>query len=139
MGAGGGGGKVDRMEAPYRITVLEGGAAQCPRGSRRVYGNLREEETCPKGRNILLLACCLGRPAHIDEHGTRLVGVLLDRDANPIGLPQGRGDTHKLKPINHLIVVPKPPSSLRFKKSFLADFTESHVLSFHRRQRHRPL
>jgi len=90
MGARGGSEQVDRMEAPGRIEFLESGAAQGPVGSRRVVGKLRKEGGCSKGRDGLLVGCRLQRPAYIHEHGTRLIIVLLDRDANPIGLPRGR-------------------------------------------------
>ena len=86
MGYRGGGEQVDRMGAPDRIEFLEGGASHCPVGRWCVIGELREEGGCPKGRDSLLVASCRGRPADIDEHGARLAGVLLYRDAYPIGL-----------------------------------------------------
>jgi len=92
MGCRGGGEQVDRVGAPYRIAFLEGGAYQCPVGRWWVFGKLREEGRCPNGRDSLLVASCRGRPADIDEHGARLVGVQLDRDAYPIGLPRARGE-----------------------------------------------
>ena len=80
------------VQHPDRIEFPEGGASQCSVGSRRVVGKLRKDGGCPKGRDRLLVACRWGRPAHIDKHGTRVVGVLLDSDADPIRLPRGRGE-----------------------------------------------
>jgi len=82
------------MGAPDRIRYLEIGASQCPVGRWSVIGDLREEGGCPKGRDSLLLASCRGRLVDIDEHGARLVGVLLDRDAYPLGLPRARGEDY---------------------------------------------
>jgi len=79
------------MRAPGRIEFLEGGASQCPVGSLWVIGELREEGGWPKGMDSLLVARFRGRLADIGEHGARLVGVLLDSDAYPIGLPRARG------------------------------------------------
>jgi len=49
MGGRGGGEQVDHMRAPDSIECLEGGASQGPAGSRRVFGEFREEGRCPKG------------------------------------------------------------------------------------------
>jgi len=92
MGCRAGGEQVDRPGAPDRIEFVEGGASQFPVGSRRVFGELREEGGFPTGRDSLFVACRRGRLADIEEHGTRLVGVLLDRDAYPIGSPRARGE-----------------------------------------------
>jgi len=53
MSGRGGGKQVDRMRAPDGIECLEGGASQCPAGSRRVFGELRKEGRCPKGGDSL--------------------------------------------------------------------------------------
>jgi len=88
MGCRVGGEQVDRMRVRDRIEFLEGGASQCTVGRWWVFRNLREEGVRPKSRDSLFMNSCRGRPADIDEHSTRLVGVLLDRDAYPIELPR---------------------------------------------------